>query len=450
MSARWQRIWAMIQRGLRFIHHELWEVEISKLPRSRRFAVQLLRTGHLVFRGIKEDNLPLHASALTLGTLISMVPIMAITFSMWKGLGAGDQDVEAMLTEWMEDMPMEFQDFVMQMLDQYAQVNVAAMGGIFLVVVLFIVIKMLGSIEDAFNRIWYISTSRNILRKVSNYISILVIVPILIVASSAATALVDAYLREQWESVAFVYRSLLRLGPVFGAWLAFSFLYMFVPNTRVKVAPGLISGLIGAMIWLSWQTIYINFQVGVSKYNAIYGTFASVPIFLGWLYVSWIIVLLGAEIAFALQNSTTYQLERAASGASAKSKLMLAIGIIKRAAQAQEPGASVFESDAYAQEKQVSIRLVNEMVRVLERAGLMGALADQPGCYALLKAPDRIQLKDIVDLVLLDGSTPEELGLDHLDVAVRHVLDGLETDMARGLQERTVGDLTRSEPGTKG
>ena len=434
----------LIRRLIRFIHHELWEVELTALPQPRRFLVRFLRTAHLVIRGIKHDNIPLHASALTLGALISIVPIIAVMFSMVRGFGWGEEDVEAMMGDWMEDMPEEFQNFIMQMLEQYAQVNVAAMGGIFLVIVLFIVIKMLGGIEEAFNRVWYISDSRNILRKISNYISVLVIVPILVVAASAATAVVDTFLAEQMEAVAWIYRSLLRVGPILAVWLAFTFLYMFVPNTQVKLGPGLISGFVGALMWLSWQSFYITFQVGVSKYNAIYGTFASVPIFLGWLYVSWIILLLGAEVAFAIQNSETYKMERSALNASIRSKLLVAVGIMQQAGKAMSGSGHVFVASEFAKDRKVSIRLVSEVVRLFERAGLMAALAERPGTFVLMKSPELLKVKDVIDTILQDGSNPEDMGLDHLDEKVGKVLADMNTGLEHSLEQMTVKELAES------
>ena len=430
-----------IRTCLTFIHHELWEVELATVPQPRRMLLRALRTAHLVIRGVKQDNIPLHASALTLGTLISIVPVIAVMFSMYRGLGAREEEIEGMMGDWMEDMPLEFQEFVMQMLDQYSQVNMAALGGIFLVFVFIIVIKMLGSIEESFNRVWYITDSRNILRKVSNYISVLVIVPILIVSASAGTAVLDTFLGEQVQGIAWIWRSLIRLGPLFAAWLAFSFLYIFVPNTNVRLGPGLISGLVGAIMWLIWQRIYIDFQVGVSKYNAIYGTFASVPIFLGWLYTSWIIVLLGAEVAFSIQNSETHRLERTASIASAKTRLLIAIGVMQQAAAAMTKEGRVFSASDFAKGAKTSIRLVNEIVRLFVRIGLLGSLADQPACYALLKSPEQVRVKDVIDAVLQDGANPSDLGLSELEATVQQVMQNINAGLEQNMESMTLRDL---------
>src|SRR5690606_15208237 len=152
-------------------------------------------------------------------------------------------------------------------------------------------------------------------------------------------------------------------------------------------------------------------------------------IFLAWLYVSWISILLGAEVACAVQNSSTYKLERAASGAGTRSKLMLAIGVMRRAGEVLNSGGAACALSEYAREKQVSIRLVNEVVRLLGQAGLIAGLAERPGCYVLMKSPETIPLKEVVDVLMQDGSGPEDLGLDHLDASVQRIIADLDTGL---------------------
>jgi len=433
-----------LSRFIRFLRKDLWNVELSTLSGQRRFLVRTLRTGHLVIKGMKEDNIPVHASALTLSTLIAFVPVLAVMLSMLKGLGAGEEEIRALFA-WLEDMPEEFQNFVDNMLIIYEQTNFAALGGIFLAILLFIVIKMLGSIEKTFNQVWYITTSRNIIRKISNYISLLVLVPILVMAAGAASALVSGFFEEHFEALAGVYRRLLRIGPFLATWLAFSFLYVVIPNTRVRLRPALVGGMVGAALWLGWQYLYIDFQIGISKYNAIYGTFASVPIFLVWLYTSWVIVLLGAELTFAAQNSTTYQLERAASGASTKSRLMLTIGVLVRAAETLESGRPVLDATVFAREREVSVRMVNDILRRLEQYGLMAQVADRPGCHVLLKAPELIRIRDLIEMLMEEGTRPEDLGLHHLEDIVGPVLESMREGMSQTLSQRTIKDLLAQE-----
>jgi membrane protein len=216
---------------------------------------------------------------------------------------------------------------------------------------------------------------------------------------------------------------------------------VFVPNTRVRALPALASSLVGALLFLGWQKIYISLQVGVARYNAIYGTFASVPIFLAWLYVSWVIVLLGAELSFAFQNSATYQLEGVSDSASPRARLVLALSILRDAAHSLRTGAPRFETSAYARAHRVPIRLINHLVRMCVRHGLLAETAERQGIYVLLRAPDSVCLREIVDLVLQEGAPPETLGLLHLDPAIDQVLTSVDNGLNQSLETLTLNHL---------
>jgi len=173
------------------------------------------------------------------------------------------------------------------------------------------VIKMLGGVEKTFNDIWGVSAGRPFHRKFADYLSVLMIAPILILASTGFNATLSSnriFERlEDIEVVSSAVHLLLRLTPLFALWIAFTFAYIFIPYTKVKFFPGLTAGIIAGTLWHIAQWGYIEFQVGVAKYNAIYGTFASLPIFVVWLQFSWIIVLLGCQICYAVQHQRSYQ-----------------------------------------------------------------------------------------------------------------------------------------------
>jgi membrane protein len=217
-----------------------------------------------------------------------------------------------------------------------------------------------------------------------------------------------------------------------------------MPNTHVRLKPALVSGFVAALLWIGWQKLYMSMQVGVSRYNALFGTFAAVPIFLAWLYVCWVIVLLGVEIAFALQNYSTFQMERAAPRASTQSKLLLALSIVTRAAEALERDRPPFEASAFAHERSVSIRLVNELVTLLSRAGLLAEVTGGQDRYVLVKDSERIRVKDVIDIIIEDGTPPRELGLENLGKTTRDVLKALGEGMDKALEGLTIQDLLPS------
>jgi membrane protein len=431
------------QRLRQFLLHDVWDIELSTLSAGKSLPIRLVRVTQLIVKGFTEDDLAVHASALTFVTLMSLVPILAVGFALLKGFGFGQEQIDTLL-QWKSSMPGQFQSFLDSVLNIVNTTNFAALGWVGLGFVIFTAVIMLASMEVSFNRIWGITKMRSPLRQAANYISVIVLVPLLIGAASAVEASLKGLLPILPESVSFVVKNLLRLTSFFMTWLAFWFLYVFLPNTRVRAASALISSLVGAILWLTWQKAYISLQMGVARYNAIYGTFASVPIFLAWLYMSWVIILLGAELAFALQNAATYRLESAADAANVKSKMALALSIVARAAEALADGVAPFETSVYARKHRVPIRLLNGIVRLLVRNGFLVETAGKEGCYILLKAPAALRVKEIVDAVIQDGSMPETLGLANPDAPVADILKKMEVGLAGSLDGITIQDLLQS------
>lgn len=424
------------QRFKSFLHG-VWDADLSALPPGRSLPIRIVRIGQLIVKGFAEDDLAIHASALTFVSVMSLVPMLAVIFALLKGFGFGQERINQMM-DWVSGMPPEFQAFVENMRSIADATNFAAMGWVGLVVVLLTSVLVLGSMEISFNRIWGVRVRRGIMRQMANYISILVLVPLLIAGAGTAEASLRGGLLMLPKPLSFLAGSVLGLASVLTTWLAFWFIYVHLPNTKVKTVPALVSSLVGAVLWLLWQKAYISLQVGVARYNAIYGTFASVPIFLAWLYTSWVIILLGAELAFALQNSATYQIERAAENASSNARLILGLSVLFRAAQALAGRTARFETAVFAREQRAPIRLLNDIVRLLVRAGLLAETTDKPGSYVLLRSADSIRVKEVVDIILQDGARPEALGLARRDPAVEKVLARLDAGMDRSLEDMTI------------
>ena len=172
-------------------------------------------------------------------------------------------------------------------------------------------VKMLSTVENSFNTIWGVKRSRSIFRKTSDYLSVLIVGPVLVAAAIAITAsLENISFAQIILSQGIIKQLIIHFVPFVSLWIAFTGVYIFMPNIRVKIQHALIGGVIAGTIWQIVQWVYINFGIGVAKYNAIYGGFAQFPLFLIWLYISWLIVLFGAEISFASQNVKTYTQEK--------------------------------------------------------------------------------------------------------------------------------------------
>ncbi|MBI2441829.1 MAG: YihY family inner membrane protein [Lentisphaerae bacterium] len=433
------------QRLWRFVSESIWEIELNSLSRLKRLGINFVRIIFLVLKGFRENECPLHAASLTYSSLMAIVPILALALAVLRGLGAGEW-AEGRLVQTVAAMPQEFQDFVVNLFTYVKNTNFATLGGIGLVLLLWTVVQVLGCVEMSFNRVWGIILSRRLLRKFADYLSIIMVVPVLMVAATTINATLSSpaliqLLHEHLGYVYLLYTRLLSFLPLLATWAAFTFLYKLMPNTRVLTVPAVVSGVIGGSLWVLWQWAYIELQVGISHYNAIYGTLASVPIFLIWLYISWWIVLLGAEIGFALQNYATYRMEQKAHEASTQSRIMLALSILSHAAQAALINVPCFEINAYAHTHRVPVRLIHEVVAALVKANLLVEVADGAGRYVLLKVPSLIRAKDVIAIMLQTGATPRSMGLDQLNPAISHVLGKMDSGTAETLKDFSVADL---------
>lgn len=435
----------IFRRLHRFFSEGIWDIELSSLSAAPRMGINSIRVLHLVYNGFRKNECPLHASALTYSSLMAIVPTMALALAVLRGLGAGEWAEQRILAS-TGAMPPQFQQFVENVLTYVSNTNFATLGGIGLALLLWMVVQVIGQVEMSFNRVWGVQTSRPMLRKFSDYLSILMVVPVLMIAATTinttlTSATITDWIRLHAGSMHIWYLRAMALTPLAAICLAFTFLYKFMPNTRVRIVPAFVSGVFGGFLWVIWQRFYIYAQVGVSNYNKIYGAFASVPIFLLWLYISWQIVLLGAEIGFALQNYATYKLELRAHDASMRSRIMLAFSIISHAAQSMMVNVPHFEIAAYARRHRVPVRLINEVVKALSGAGLLGEISGDDGRYVLLKPPAAIRVQEIMTVMLQSGTSPQALGFDRLNPAIRHVLGRVDNGLAEALKDFNVPDL---------
>jgi len=433
------------QRAWKFVSEGIWEIELNSLSRLKRLGINFVRIVFLVFKGFQDNECPLHAASLTYSALMAIVPLLALALALLRGLGAGDW-AEQRIIQSIATMPDQFQDFVVNLFTYVKNTNFATLGGIGLALLLWTVVQVLSCVEMSFNRVWGVTLPRRLLLTFSDYLSIVMVVPILMVAATTINAALSnpaliQLLQERFGYAHFLYSRFLSFLPLLATWAAFFFLYKLMPNTRVLTMPAVVSGIIGGSLWIGWQWFYIELQIGISRYNAIYGTLASVPVFLFWLYISWWIILLGAEIGFALQNYSTYKMEQKAHGASTQARIMLALSIMSHSAQAMMINVPQFDINAYAHIHRVPVRLIHEVVDALVKANLLADVSDGAGRYVLLKVPDSVRVKDIINVMLQSGATPHSLGLDMLNPAIRQVMGKMDAGSAEALKDFSIADL---------
>lgn len=323
-----QRFKQAVTDARAFIRDELWDVNLAALPRMRKLVVSTVRVVHMVVKGFVVDRCGLHASALTYFTLMALVPVLALMLSVSKGFRAQDRLLAAAGLEFdapaqelivlpdskLAELPKEMLRIVQEVFLAVENTNFSTLGIVGMALLFWSAVKMVGRIETTFNAIWGVQKARTLVRKFADYISVLVTFPILLLLATSANAALKSgkltmLLEERLGPFFWVYQRGLGLSSIVFIILGFTVLYMFMPNTRVRTFPSIIGGAFAGILFLGWQWFYFTVQIGAAKKNPIYGTFAAIPLFLVFVQVGWVLVLFGAEVAFALQNYRTYHLE---------------------------------------------------------------------------------------------------------------------------------------------
>ena len=417
--------------------------QVKSLP------ARIIRVGHLLIRGYVDDDLTIHASSLTFVTLASLVPILAVGFALIKGFGLGQNQLETVAQmDWFLQMPEQWQAFVQKVLDIVDTTNFAALGWIGLAFFVLTAVLLLANIEKSFNRVWGVDKNRSLLRQITNYTSVLVLVPVLIGLAGALKAQIAISRIPYFDIDINVWAQNLAAFAIM--WLAIGFLYVFVPNTRVRLRPAFTSSLLTTGVFLGWMRMFTVLQFGVTNYNRIYGAFAAVPVFMLWMYVTWVILLLGAEFTFALQNSDTFQLESAADTASMRARILVALMVLRQAGRALGGGRGIFESAAFARRNRAPIRLINSIVALLAKKGYLAPVATRDGGYVLMRAPESIRIHALVAELLYEGGGHAELERAlTVDTPLKDALARIDAGLGTGFGNLTLADMVAAAPAEK-
>jgi len=355
---------------------DIWHIPLGKLPKRKSFIIREIRILVLAFKGFTEDKVQLRASALTFNTLLSIVPIAALAFGVAKGFGF-EKKLETEIMSSFEGH-QEVMNYVLVLARGFLQNTKGGFIAIIGLAILFwSVMQVLGHIEKSFNHIWQIKKSRHWGRKFSDYLSIMIFGPLLLIVAGSVNVYISTTVDVISDKVAVVHTIepmiafLLKFTPYFIMWLVLTLLYLIMPNTKVKFKSALVAGIIAGTMFQITQFMYIHFQVGVTKYNAIYGSFAAFPLFIIWLQISWLVVLLGAEISFANQNVQKYEFEYESLKVSQYHKRILTFMILSIIVKRFVAGDPPLSAVGLSKLLQTPVRLSRDILYNLNQAGLV-------------------------------------------------------------------------------
>ena len=358
-------------------------------------------------RCFKEDQCNLRASSLTLYTLLSIVPLLAMAFGISKGFGV-EQVLEQRLLDafpGQEEVINRVIDFSLNLLQRTKGGIIAGLGVVFL---LWSVIKMLGHIEESFNKIWWVKENRPVIRKFADYIALLFVAPFFLIFSGSATIFVATQLTDFLEKTGIPFHSLITFSlkylPFTSIWLLFIFFYIFIPNTRVNIKTAAAGGIIAGSMYQIGQIIYLKLQVGVSHYNAIYGSFAALPLFIIWLQASWIILLIGAEISFAFENVNNIdEQDMTYDAVSIRTRKLIALRIVHLCVNRFSRGEPPITCSELSDELKVPFKITKLFLFNLVEAGVLSrvSLKDEKEGYQPARPIKTLSVMEV--LVAIEG-----------------------------------------------
>jgi len=440
----------MIANLINLLELVVWGDLLEKRGRIGQLLATVLRYIYGLGRDIMFGQLTLRAMSLVYTTLLSVVPLIAFSFSILKGLGK-HKELEPLLYDFLAPLGEQGKVITDQVITLVDNVKGGVLGGISLAFFIWTAISMVQKVEESFNYVWYVSKPRSFARRFSEYFFVLLIGPIAMVTalgmltSIKSNAVVQLILEN--ESLGPVFVLISQFTPYFLITCVFTFLYMYMPNTKVKLKSALVGGLFAGFLWASAGAFFATFILYASRTQLIYSGFAVAITTLIWLYLSWLILLIGAQLAFYYQQPAFLRIGRREPRLSNSMRERLALNVMYLVGQAfREPNETTKLDEICRQLKIPSISLA-PVITALESAGLLTTSENEellPG-----QEMSRIRLNDILAVVRIHGETGS-----YRDPAWSAEVDalGMELDSALSVvaAKKTLADLLDASDDTSG
>lgn len=406
----------MYQKIFNYIDVEIWNIKLETLPKYKAWSIQVLKIIILSIRYFLRDKCSDRASALSYYTLLTIVPVLAMAFGIAQGFG-----LENVLAEQIRETFKGQQEIMNRLLEIVQNVlggtKEEVVAGIGIVVLLWSVLRILSSVEETMNVIWQAKNSRTLMRKVVDYSALLIIVPILVAISSGLTVFITSIVTEYTSegsflgSVAPVINFPLKVLPYAIIWLVLTFLYMVMPNTKVDFKAALIGGIIAGTAYQLTQWAYITFQIGASNMNAIYGSFAALPLFFVWLQTSWIIVLFGTELSYSIQHIGDYEQRGEVEKVSIHYKKVLTLTVLHMIIKRFESGKEPLTAKELSVATEIPLKMIEKIIGNLQASKIIShtQLEDKRLAYQPARDISSLTIHQVFELM-------DKRGVNELDI----------------------------------
>jgi membrane protein len=383
-----------------FFRHTIWVAErgVPEGGRARRLTILVARTLYIVVSGLRRERVKLRACLLTYVSLLSLVPLLAVIFSLFTAFGGLD-DTQARLKSFLVDaLAVQQRDSVIVYMDQFlGQTNPGKLGSVGFMFLFVTVLSLLTNVEKAMNDIWGLTKDRSILQRFQVYWPLVTLGPVLLGLSLSATAAVQGSdtVQDLTGRVGSL-KLLFGLGPWVLTCLFFALLYQIMPNTKVRLKYSAFGGIVGGSLWTVAQKLFGIYAANAVSYSAIYGSLGAVPLFIIWVYVSWSVVLMGATLVFAIQSARTFEPERPTSQAERE---FVAARLLVAVADRFVRGAGPLSSQALVDQVLVPPRLARLVLGELVKHKILVETTTEDGddiAYVPGRPPEQLDIAELV------------------------------------------------------
>ena len=409
-----------IQKIIHFVQVGIWHVKREDVKPWLYFIYGIVKKLLLAVERSTTKRMVNSASALTYSTLLAIVPIMAVVFAVARGFGY-NKYIEDWFREALASQP-QAAEIIIGFVNSYL---VHTTSGIFLgvgvVFLLWTVIMLINNIEQTFNYIWQVKKPRSLFRTITDYMAMFLLVPIIIVITSGFSIFIATVSDniEGYVLLAPVMRFFIALLPYLFMSAVFVALYVFMPNTKVKFSCAIVPGILAGVAMQIVQLFYIHSQIWVSSYNAIYGSFAALPLFMLWVQISWTICLFGAELCYTSQNLEDYAFRAQTEDISHRYRLMLCVILASKVCKRFEQGGKPYTALDLKLETGIPVRIVNDLLYELMRVHVIievnGDEKGEEGCFQPAEPTSRLSVGLLIDRLESQGKWTMELDMHMLD-----------------------------------
>ena len=350
-----------------FLLEDIWRVTDDEVSKKRGMIYNAIKIVTLSIKEFTERRIVNKASALTYNTLLAIIPILAILFAIARGFGFANL-LEDQFRSGLEGQALTAET-ILSFIDSYLS---HAKSGIFigvgLIMLFYTVLLLTYNMERTFNSIWQVKKPRSLYRKMTDYFSMLLLLPLLILLSSGISIFMSTFLKniEEFALLAPIVKFLVRLTPFVLTWGMFTALYIFMPNTKVKIKYAILPGILAGSAFQAFQYLYIGSQIWVSRYNAIYGSFAAIPMFLLWTQISWSICLYGAQLCYVAQNLRNFSFSKETENISRRYHDYLCILIMSLICKRFQTDQPPYTAESLSDEHKIPIRLTTTILYELQ------------------------------------------------------------------------------------